>query len=237
MQPLLSIVSFVVTAFVLLYALQGRPSFLLLLPSILLAIVIGWYLHKHIQKEHEENLQKGFTYIKDEEAAKLWMHQSFAPKTKVLLINHIKQTIIYSGLILFAFIFVWSYLVAGLSNALLSVLVTAVLYALFVLYILHVEKWYRFIFKRIPKTYRLLKNSDWIHAYVILLPFTFVCYLFYLAFNYTGNLLATILALPVYLMLYSLVFLCMYCFSYVYKEYQKEQEKKANDVVKKILED
>lgn len=236
MNSLIILIVFVVSAFVLISSVQGRPSFLLLLPIVILAVGIGWYLNKQIQKEHEENLQKGFAYTKDEVDAEHWLHQTFIPKTTLLFKKHIKEAIIYSGIILSVFVFVWSYIVAGLDTALLDVFITIVLYGIFVFYALHADKWYRLLFKRFPRRYRHLKNNDWIHAYITLLPFAFVCFLFYVLFNYRGDIIATVLGIPLFLFVFTVGFVCLYCFFLIYKQYQKDEQKKVDDALKDVLE-
>ncbi len=235
MNPLLYIITFAVSAYVLLSIVQPRPSFILLLPILLLTIGIGWYLNRHIQKEHEDALKKNVQYTFEEEDAQHWLHQSFVPKTNILLKKHIKEIIFYTGILLLLFIFIWSYLVAGLVNALLSVAIACVLYSLFVFYTLHADKWYRYFFKHIPKQYRHFQKNSWIHGYVILLPFTFFCFLLYLAFNYNGSILTLLLGIPVFVIAYSLIFICLYSGLYIYREYRKEELENAEESLEKYL--
>ncbi len=231
MPPLVYLITFVISAYLLLNAVQARPSFLLLLPILILTIGVGWYLNKHIQEEHEETLKRGIQNTVDEQNAQHWLHQSFVPKTNILLKQHIKQTILYCGILLLAFIFFWSFLAAGLTNALLNIVIAGLLYAFFVFYVLHVDKWYRYFFKHVPKPYKHLKTNDWIHGYVLLFPFTLLCVLIYTVFNYKGDITTTLLAIPIFLMAYTLAFICLYCCSFLYKEYKKEEDKKVQDAI------
>lgn len=176
-----------------------------------------------MQKEHEEQLKKSEQYAVDEAYAQNWLHQSFAPKTKILLQKHIKQTIFYCGVLLVLFIFFWSFLVAGLPNALLNVIIALILYAAFVVYVLHIDKWYRYIFKQIPKPYRHFKDNDWIHGYVLLLPFAFVCFMMYVGFNFK-NIVTFLVSIPTFILVYTLLFICGYCCYFVYKEYANEEK-------------
>ncbi len=235
MNPLLYIITFAVSAYVLLSIVQPRPSFILLLPILLLTIGIGWYLNKHIQKEHEDNLKKDVEYTLEEENATHWLHQSFIPKTNILLKNHIKEIIFYTGIVLLLFIFAWSYLVAGLTNAILSVCTAAILYSLFVFYTLHADKWYKYFFKHIPKQYKHFQKNNWIHGYVILLPFTFICFVIYLLFNYNGAILTLLLGIPVFILAYTLFFLALYSGSYLYREYRKDELENAEESLREYL--
>lgn len=235
MQPLYSLLTGIASTFTLLFVTQPLPSFLLLLPIFILCVLIGWYLNTYIQKEHEKNIQKGFQYAVDEENADHWLHQSFIPKTKILLQYHIKKLIILTGVVLLLFVFFWTYFVAGLYNALLSIGITIILYTVFIFYLLHVEKWYRYYFKHIPKQYRHLKNNDWIHGYVILLPFCVLCNILYILFNYNANLVTWLLSLPIFFFVYTLTFLCLYCGVFLYREYQKEKEQTLEENVEKML--
>jgi hypothetical protein len=231
MQNLYSLLGFIISIFTLLSIIQPLPSFLLLLPIILLTASVGWYLHRIMQREHEEQMKRHVQYEIDEENAQNWLHQSFVPKTKIMLQKHIKQTIVSCGIILVLFIFFWSYLVAGFHNALLSVLVALLLYTAFTVYILHVDKWYKNIFKRVPKPYRHFKNNDWIHGYAILLPFSFTCFIIYVAFNYR-DIVTIVLFIPSFVFVYTLLFIGLYCCYFVYKEYAKEESAKQQYVKK-----
>jgi hypothetical protein len=218
-------------------ALQPRPSFLLLLPIILLTIGIGWFLNKQIQKDHQEYMQKGLQYTLDEENAQHWLHQSFIPKTQILLRKHIKELIFYSGVILLAFVFVWSYIVVGFTAAITNTIIAFVLYACFIFYTLHADKWYRYFFKNVPKKYRGLQKNDWIYGYVILFPFTLFCYFIYLNLTYTGTFLGLLIAIPTFILIYTLVFVALFCGTYLYNEYKKEEERTLNDEIKKATEE
>lgn len=237
MHTFIYILTFAVSILFLLSTIQSRPSFLLLLPIVIATIGIGWYLNKQIQKDHEASVQKGIEYTLDEQNAQHWMHQSFIPKTQLLFRNHMKELVIYCGLLLLAFIFFWSYLVVGLINAGTNTFVAFMLYATFVFYTLHADKWYRYFFNHIPKQYQPIRKNDWIHGYVILLPFTFLCFLIYIGTNYTGNILNAIIAIPVFFLVYTLVFVSLYCGIYLYSEYKKEEEISLNKEIKKATEE
>lgn len=235
MQPLYSLLTGVASAFTLLFVVQPLPSFLLLLPILILCLVIGWYIHKHVQQEHEENLKKGFQYAVDEQNAEHWLHQSFVPKTKILLQHQTRKLILVTGTVLLLFIFFWTFLVAGLSSALLSVGIGIILYTVFIFYLLHVEKWYKYFFRHIPKQHRRFKNNDWIHGYVLLLPFSALCNIVYILFNYNANIFTLLISLPVFFFLYTLTFLCLYCGTFLYREYQKEKEQSIKENIEKML--
>ena len=235
MNPLLYILTFAVSAYILLSIAQPRPSFILLLPIMIFTIGIGWYLNRHIQKEHEDSIKKSAEYAIEEQDAQHWLHQSFVPKTNILLKKHIKEIIFYSGLILLLFIFLWTYLVAGLFNAILSVCVAGIMYAIFTFYTLHADKWYRYFFKHVPKEYRHFQKNNWIHGYVILFPFTLLCFLLYLAFNYNGVIFTIVLGIPVFIIAYTLVFICAYSGNYLYSEYRKEEIQKAEESLKEYM--
>lgn len=235
MQPLYTLLTGIISSFTLLLVVQPLPSFLVLLPIFILCILIGWYLNKHIQKEHEENIQKRVQYAVEEQKADHWLHQSFIPKTKILLRHHIRQLILFAGILLMLFIFFWTYFVAGLNNALVSVGIAIMLYSLFIFYLLYVEKWYRIFFKHLPKTYRHFKNNDWIHGYVVLLPFTLFCNVIYILFNYNASIVTLLLSLPAFFVVYTLTFLSLYCGVFLYKEYQKEKEQSVEENVEKML--
>jgi hypothetical protein len=237
MHPLYAILILILGSVVVLSIVQPLPSFLLLLPILFFTVLVGSYLNRHIQKEHEENLKQGLQYAVDEQNAEHWMHESFIPKTKILLKKHIKELIAYTGALLILFIFFWTYVVAGYFNALLAVFIAAVLYTLFVYYLLHADKWYRYFFKHIPKPYRRFKDNDWIHGYMLLLPFSLLCNVLYIIFNYNANLLTLLFSLPVFLFIYTLTFLCLYCGIFLYREYRKEEERKMKEHVEKILEE
>lgn len=237
MQTPIYLITFALSIFILLITVQPRPSFLLLLPIVLFTIGIGWFLNKQIQNDHQANLKKGLQYTLDEEDAQHWLHQSFIPKTQILLRKHIKELIFYCGVILLSFIYTWSYFVVGLMAAFTNTVVGLVLYACFIFYTLHADKWYRYFFNNIPKKYRNLRKNDWIHGYVILFPFSLFCYLIYLSLTYAGTLLGFLVALPTFILIYTLVFVALYCGMYLYNEYKKEEERTLNDEIKKMTEE
>lgn len=235
MQPLYTLITGIISTWSLLAVVQPLPSFLLLLPILVLCIMIGWYLNKHIQKEHEENIKKGFQYALDQQYAEHWLHQSFVPKTKIILQQNIRKLIFFAGIVLLFFIFFWTYVVAGLHNAFVSVGIGIILYTIFIFYLLHIEKWYRYFFKHIPKPYRHFKHNNWMHGYVLLLPFSLVCNILYILFNYNANLYQLLFSLPVFFFIYTLAFISFYCGIFLYREYQKEKEQNVEENVEKML--
>lgn len=211
MHPFVYLLVFTLSTVLILAMVQSRPSFLLILPIMLASIGIGWYVDKHIQFEFDSN----------DHEIKHWFHRSFIPKKEILLKKHIKETIMYCGILLLGLTFFWSYFVAGLLNAVLCVFIAALLYSGFIFYILHADKWYNNFFDKILPKHKHLKKNEWIQGYVVFLPFSFLCLLIYVVFNYSGTLLATLAAIPLFLFVYTMVFVSLYCGIHLYNEYEK----------------
>jgi hypothetical protein len=210
-------------------------AYLYIVPILLITIVINWFLHKEIKRDHEENLQQGMRYTMEENEAQHWLHDMFLPKMRRLLRREMRAIIIASGVILLLFVFVWSYFVNGLNNALINSFVAAILFVAFLCYALLSPKIFNKIFKHTPRSIRKHRNNDWVHGYLLLLPITTLSFVLLSITNTPSNFLTNLLAVPLFIFFYTLFFICLYCIWFIYAEYQKEEEKTLKKSVEEML--
>jgi hypothetical protein len=227
-ERLLAIV-FIFIALVLL-ATQGNLSFILLLPILLITLIVSWYLYKEIQRDNEENLKRGIKYMREEEEAQKWLHKSFVPKARMLAKRELASIIFASGAILLSFIFLWSFFVSGLISALLNTLLALFIFVGFIIYTLYAPKEFKKIFSHVPSRYQHHSKNDWVHAYLLLLPFAVIGYFLY-SLTTTGEGIGRILIETFgFFFSYTFLFICIYSLWFLYQEYQKEQ----TDLMKKF---
>lgn len=225
-------VSFIFLALVLLTT-QGNLSFVALMPILLLTLIISWYLYKEIQRDNEESLKLGIKYMQEEAEAQKWLKKSFVPQARRLAKRELATIILASGVTLLSFIFLWSFFVSGLLSALLNTLFCFFFFIGFILYTLYAPKEFTHIFKHLPARYRHHSKNNWVHAYLLLLPFAIVGYFFY-SLTTTGEDLGRILwETLAFFFSYTFLFICLYSLTFLYKEYQKEVEEQLKKAVKK----
>jgi hypothetical protein len=225
MKPLIIIVIAILGLFILMTGIQGKPSFPLLFPILVVTFIAGWYLNRQIQKDHEENLKRGVRYEMEEKEAQHWLHHSFVPKTKLLLQRELKIIIAATGIALLLFTFVWSFFISGLLYAVLYTLFAILVFALFVVYVLHSDKFYKKIFNYLPRSLHSYRKNDWVHGYVLLLPFVTFCIIVYSILFSAGSMFTKILTIPLYMFFFTLFFICLYCLQYLYREFARGEEK------------
>lgn len=231
----LIIIAIVIIIIAALLLTQSSPPFLFVFPILFLTILISWYLHKEIQRDHEENLKKGIRYVQEEQTAQQWLHKSFLPRVRTLAKKNMRNIISASGSILMSFIFLWSYFVGGLVAAIINTIIGIFFFLSFIIYTLYAPKEFNSIFKRVPKRFRHHSSNDWVHGYILLLPFTILGFFFYSLTTIESNIVHALLSLPLFLFYYTLLFASVYCIWYLYNEYQKEHEKTIKKTAKKIL--
>ena len=212
-------------------------AYFYIFPILIITIFINWFLHKEIKRDHEENLQNGIRYAKEEIDAQHWLHDIFIPKVRRLLKKELRSIILASGVILLSFIFVWSFFVNGLTNALINTFVAAILFATFICYALVSPKIFHSLFKRIPKRYQKYQHNDWVHGYLLLLPISVLTFLLLSVTNTPGNFLSNLLEIPLFIFFYSLFFVCLYCSWVMYYQYKREEESELKKSVKKMVEE
>ncbi len=229
-------VAFIFIALVLL-TLQSNPPFLFLFPILLLTLVISWYLYKEIKKENEENLKQGIRYMQEEAQAKRWLHKSFVPKARSLAKKELRAIIIACGVVLLSFIFLWSFFVSGLLAALLNTILCLLFFLGFIIYTLYAPKEFTKIFRHVPTRYRHHSKNDWVHAYILLLPFAVIGFFLYSLTTTGEGIGRSLYDAILFLFSYTFLFICVYCIWFLYKEYQKEVEESLKKEAKKILKD
>src|SRR5579859_7904895 len=175
-QRLLAIV-FIFLALILLT--QSNPPFLFIVPILIFTIIISWYLYKEIQKENEESLKRAVHYLQEEQDAQHWLKKSFVPKVRKLAQRELRSIILASGFILLIFIFLWSFFVSGFVAAVLNSLLGFLFFVGFIIYTLYAPREFTKILKRVPHRYQHHTKNDWVHAYLLLLPFVVLGFFFY----------------------------------------------------------
>ena len=216
------ILAVLVLAFFLLVFTQGNPTQFFLFPILLITFIISWYLHREIQNEHKEHTRHDVHHFKT--------------KLHSLAKQHMLSVIIVSSIILLSFIFFWSFFVSGLITALLNTGLSLLLYILFIAYSLTAPKELTQIFKHVPKQYRHHSNNQWVHNYLLLLPFAVLCYVIY-SFTNAGDIVSILLGLPGFLFFYTLLVICLYCSNYLYQEYKSDKENIVKKTAKRFLEE
>ncbi|HVA96845.1 MAG TPA: hypothetical protein VND99_04270 [Candidatus Acidoferrales bacterium] len=232
----LTAIAFIIIALLLL-TMQNSTSFVFLFPMLLLMLIVSWYLYKEIQKENDESLKRAVRYMQEEQEAKHWLHKSFVPKTRKLAKKELRTIILASGAILMSFIFLWSFFVEGLVTAVINTLLGLIFFTGFIIYTLYVPKEFTHIFRHVPRRYRHHSKNDWVHGYLLLLPFALIGFFLYSLTTTGEGIIKSLSATIVFLFSYTLLFITIFCIWYLYQEYQKETEESLKKTAKKILED
>ncbi len=236
-KNIIIIVTVFIAVFTLIFGTQGNLSYFLLFPILILTFLAGWYLNGEIQKDHEENLKRGIRYAQEEEEAQHWLHQSAVPKTRLLLNKERRNVIVLSGVLLLGFILLWSFFINGLVLALLYTLTAGLLYIGFAFYILHAPKKVKSLYKHFPKSVQHYRHNNWVHGYLLLLPFITVGFFLLSLINSGGDIIRTLLGIPVFIFFFTLLYISLYCVNYLYQEYKAEEERALKKSAKKMMDE
>jgi hypothetical protein len=231
-KPRLAAISFIIIALLLL-STQGSASDLLLFPMLLLMLFVSWYLYREIQKDNEESMKRAIRYMREEQEAKHWLHRSFVPKARRLAKRELRIIVLASGILLISFIFLWSFFIEGLLIAITNSLIGLLLYSIFTVYTLYAPKEFTRIFRHVPRRYRHHSKNDWVHGYLLLLPFALLAFFLYSVTTTGEGVIQSFSATVVFLFTYTVLFLCIYSIWYLYREYQKETEEILKEQPKK----
>jgi hypothetical protein len=226
-------IAFIFIALVLLTV--QNPPFLFLFPILLLTLLISWYLYKEIKRDNEENLKRGIRYVKEEQEAQRWLHKSFVPKARSLAKREMRNIIIACGVVLLSFIFLWSFFVSGLLSAALNTLLGLLFFLGFIIYTLYAPKEFTKITKHVPARFSHHSKNDWVHAYLLLLPFAIIGYFFYSLTTTGEGIGSSLYDTLVFFFSYTFLFICIYCLWFLYQEYQKEQKEITEKTARKIM--
>ncbi len=211
----LSAIAFIIIAIILLTMQSNTPSFFIF-PILLLTLIISWYLYTEIQKENEEELKQSIKYMREEQIAQHWLRKSFVPKTRKLAKKELRIIIVASGAILMSFIFLWSFFVSGLLIATINSLIGLLFFIGFIIYTLYAPKEFKHLFKHVPRRYRHHSKNDWVHGYLLLLPFALIVFFLY-SLTTTGEGIArSLLATIVFFFSYTLLFFSASSVSFLY---------------------
>jgi uncharacterized membrane protein len=226
-------IAFIFIALILLTV--QNPPFFFLLPILLLTFVVSWYLYKEIKHDNEESLKLGIHYMQEEAEAKRWLHKSFVPKARKLARKELRNIILACGAILLSFIFLWSFFVSGLLAALLNTLLCLLFFIGFIIYTLYAPKEFTRLFKHVPQRYRHHSKNDWVHAYLLLLPFAVIGYFLYSLTTTGEGTGRSLYDTLIFLFSYTFLYICIYCLWFLYQEYQREQKAITENTARKIM--
>jgi cbb3-type cytochrome oxidase subunit 3 len=230
----LAAIAFIIVALVLLTTQSSTP-FIFLFPMLLLMLAVCWFLYNEIKKENEETLKQGIKYMREEEEAQKWLHKSFVPRARKLAKKELWTIILASGAILLCFIFLWSFFVEGLLTAAINTFIGLLFFIGFIIYTLYAPKEFRRVFKHVPRRYRHHSKNDWVHGYLLLLPFALIGFFLYSLTTTGEGIIISLSATIIFLFSYTIFFISLYCLWYLYKEYQKETEAAVKKTAKEIL--
>jgi uncharacterized membrane protein len=222
-KPRLAAIAFVIVAIILL-TFQSSTSFFIVFPILLLLLGTSWYLYKELQRDNEEMLKRSIKYMQDEKEAQVWLKKSFAPKARRLARKELRIIILASTVLLVSFIFLWSFFVSGLTAAIINTIIGILFFIGFLIYTFYAPKEFSHIFKHVPRRYRHHSKNDWVHGYLLLLPFALIGFFLYSLTTTGEGLMYSLSATVIFFFSYTLLFICLYCIWYLYKEYQKEIE-------------
>jgi len=231
----LGALAFVIVALIVFLIAQSNPSFFLILPILILLLLVSWYLSKEIQKDNEENLKSAIHYMQEEKESQVWLHKSFVPKVRTLAKKEMRTIILGSGILLMSFIFLWSFFIEGFLIAIINTAIGLLFFVAFVIYSLYTPKEFSHLFKHLPRRYRHHSKNDWVHGYLLLLPFAILCFFLY-SLTITGEgITADLISTFIFLFSYTILFISIYCLWFLYQEYQREVEETMKKEAKKIL--
>ncbi len=233
----LVILLILLVALIFLALSQNNTTFFMLLPILIFSLGICWYLYYEIRKDHEENLKRGIHHMQAERDAQVWLHRSFVPQVRRLAKKEMRVIIIVSGILLIGFIFLWSYFVAGFLAAILNTIIGLFFFLTFLIYALYTPHEFNHLFQHVPERFRHHSKNDWIHAYILLLPFAMLGFFLYSITTTGEGIIVSLIATGVFLFSYTFLFICVYCLWYLYTEYQKDNEQSLKKTAKKILEE
>jgi cbb3-type cytochrome oxidase subunit 3 len=230
----LSAIAFIIIALIFLTTQNSTP-FIFLFPMLLFMLVVSWFLYSEIRKADEETLKQSILYMKEEQEAQVWLHKSFVPKARKLAKKELRTIILISGAILLSFIFLWSFFVEGLFTALINTLIGFLFFAGFIIYTLYAPKEFTHLFKHVPRRFRHHSKNDWVHGYLLLLPFALLVFFLYSLTTTGEGIVVSFSATVIFLFSYTIFYISLYCLWYLYKEYQKETEESLKKTAKEIL--
>ena len=219
----------------LLLTFQSSTSFFIVFPILLLLLGTSWYLYKELQKENEEILERGIRYMKEEQEAQVWLKKSFVPKARRLAKKELQIIIFASAIILVCFISLWSFFVSGLIAAIINTIIGLLFFIGFIIYTFYAPKEFTHIFRHVPRRYRHHSKNDWVHGYLLLLPFALVGFFLYSLTTTGEGFIYSLYATVIFFFSYTLLFVSLYCIWYLYKEYQKEIEEEMKKQAKEII--
>ena len=225
--------AFIFLALVLLT--QSNPSFLFIVPILIFTIIVSWYLYKEIEKDNEESLKRGIHYLQEEQEAQHWLKKSFVPRTRTLAKRELRSIIFASGFILLIFIFLWSFFVSGIMAAILNSLMGLLFFVGFIIYTLYAPKEFTRLFKHVPHRYSHHSKNDWVHAYLLLLPFVVTGFFLYSITTTGEGIVRSFWETIAFVFSYTLLFVSVYCMWFLYRDYQKKLEESLKKETKKML--
>ncbi len=223
--------------FIILNGLTSSLSYLFIFPLLAMVIYLGYYLHKQNHIDEEERIQKGMNYAIEDTDAEKWVEKSLAPQTFSFIQTKRWPIILYSFIFIAGLIFLWSYVSNGLWIAVKDVTYAALLFWIFILYMIFASWFAKILWNIFPKKLRERKTNEWQYGYLLLLPITFLLYLLYPFESITKQFLSKLLSFPAFFLIYTSFFLCLFAIVYMYQDITTENKKILQGKIKKILEE
>jgi hypothetical protein len=223
--------------FIILNGLTSSLTYLFIFPLLAIVIYLAYYLHKQNHIDDEARIQKGMKYAIEDTAAEKWVEKSLAPQTFSFIKTKRWIIILYSFVFIAGLIFLWSYVSNGLWIAVKDVTYAALLFWIFIFYIIFTSWFAKILWNIFPKKLRERKTNEWQHGYLLLLPISFLLYLVYPFESITTQFLSKLLSFPAFFLIYTSFFLCLYAVVYMYQDITAENKKILQGKIKKLIEE
>ncbi len=227
-QLLLLIIVSLITA-ISYIGISGTWSYIFTVPLIIIVGFIVFYLYKQFESDEKDRKQKALKLaIEDEEAGK-WIKDSFLPQAIGFGLQNRKTLLIYFFIFIISIYFLWHFISYGFENAIYSTLTGAAFLLLFMIYVFIMSSITAKMIKFIPENLRKIVSSDWIRAYIYLLPVAFIAYLFNPTDTSAPDFNNKLFSVPLFILIYTFLFLGIYSIFYLYSEINKDAEIKPKN--------
>lgn len=197
--------------------ISGAWSYIFTVPLIIIVGFISFYLYKQFESDEEERKQKALKLAIEDEEAESWIRDKFVPQAVGFGLHNRKTLLIYFFFFIIGTFFLWNFISFGFESALYYTITTAIILILFMIYVFFMSAFSAKLIKFIPENFRKFVSSDWIRAFIYLLPVAFIAYTFYSSDN-------IITSAPLFLLVYAFLFLGLYSIIYLYREIKKEEK-------------
>ena len=217
LKQFLFLILLVLFGIVVWYGFSEELSYLFILPVFAVGIFLSFYLSKEFEEDEKAQVRKGMQLAEEDAQAQKWVEQSLAPDTLKYITTRRWLVLGYCTIFFLIAAFIWSYLSHDLLTAVRDFTYAALIFFVFIMYVLITPTIYGWLERRLPKRLQNSVRGDWTRGYLFLLPMTFFVYLVYPFTEIMTKLLEKLFFFPLFFVVYTFAFVCVYCIVYMYQ--------------------